>query len=291
MIRAITKDGSARCVLTDSSNIVARAAQIHGDTLAVNVVLGSVLTAASMMGSFMGEKDDLLTLRFAGDGDTGVVLASADYMGNVRGYIQNCAAQVDIINGKPDIPTAIGKGVLHVLRDLVDKEPYVGICDIMHGDVASDITQYYQDSEQLPTACIIGVMPRKELDELSDRLPFVAGGALVQLLPFADDAVAIKLEENVNKLPSLTSLLGERSLEEIAELIFDGIEYEIFDEFDSMYKCACSRDKTDAALSALGDTELDKLIADEEETVLTCQFCDQVYRYTKDELKARKQKK
>lgn len=281
LIRGITKDGSARIIVVDSTAIVNKAAEIHVTAPTATAALGRVLTAASMMGSLLGEKDDLLTLRFKGDGTAGSVMASADYMGNVRGYISNPAADPPKrLDGKLNVAAAIGKGTLYVLRDAAGlPEPYVGALKIQSGEIAEDIAAYYAQSEQVPTVCALGVRVGKDYKAIS------AGGVLLQLLPFADPAIIDKIEENLKDIPPISNLIESHDLESIAAMYLKGIEFELFDSMSCAYRCVCSRKKTDGALLATGKDEIRDMIA-EGGTELKCQFCGKTYNYSKEDLEA-----
>lgn len=279
LIRAMTRDGSARAILLDAKDIVSKAIEIHKTLPTASAALGRTLTAASLMGSLLGEKTDLLTLRFKGDGGGGTVVATSDYMGNVRGFIQNPTCDLPLKeNGKLDVANCVGKGSLYVLRDTGGAEPYVGVSQIVSGEIAEDIAYYYATSEQLPTVCALGVLVDR------DYSCKAAGGLLLQLLPFANESMIDQIEANVQKAGNITLLLTKHSPEEILSIYLDGIEYDIFDELDCKYQCACSREKTDAALLSLGKDELEKMIAASSKTELTCQFCDCVYTYSKGDL-------
>lgn len=280
IIRAMTTDGSVRAAVIDSREIVERAVEIHRTLPTATAALGRTLTAASLMGCLMPEKENLITLSFRGDGIGGQILASADYIGNVRGYIQNPLADPPRKpNGKLDVGTCVGKGLLNVMRETGAPEPYVGTSSIVTGEIAEDIAAYYVSSEQIPTICALGVLVGK------DRHCLVAGGALIQLLPGADPDVVDLLERNAAALPPVTTVLSDGKPEDYLALMLKGIPYELFDEMQPSYKCVCSRDKTDRALISIGKKELQDLINDPKPTVLTCQFCDKVYDYSKDELK------
>lgn len=281
LIRGITKDGSARIIVTDSTAAVNKAVEIHTTAPTATAALGRVLTAASMMGSLLGEKTDLLTLRFKGDGEAGSIMASADYMGNVRGYIANPAADPPKRpDGKLNVAAAVGKGNLYVLRDTAGlPEPYVGVLEIPSGEIAEDIAAYYAQSEQVPTVCALGVRVGRDYKVLS------AGGVLLQLLPFADPEVIDKIEENLKDIPPISNLVAEHDLEYIAGLYLKGIDFELFDSMECGYRCECSRKKTDAALLATGVDEIKDMIA-EGGTELKCQFCGKAYKYSKEDLEA-----
>jgi molecular chaperone Hsp33 len=279
LVRAMTSDGSARILALDSTDIVNRAAEIHGNTMAVNLIMGRVLTAASLMGSLLGDKKDLLTVNIKGDGNVGSVLASSDYMGNVRGYMFNPEAEVYLgEDSLPDIGASIGEGVLQVLRDTGEGEPYCGLSVLKNGDISSDIAKYYAESEQIPTVCVFSVNPNK------DGTGFISGGIIIQLLPFADEELIDKIEKNLESVRNISHILENGHTEEIIAEYMKGIEYDIFDVFKSEYRCYCSEEKTDKALISLGKEELQSLIDDGIPTEMTCRFCDKIYKYSKDRL-------
>ncbi len=281
IIRAITQDGSARAIIIDARDIVERAREIHGTTPTATAALGRTLIAASLAGSMLGEEEDCMTIRFKGNGVGGAVVATSDWCGNVRGFIQNPSAELPLrADGKLDVGGCIGSGELYILRDVSgSNEPYVGISEIQTGEVGDDIAYYYATSEQIPTVCALGVLVDRDMSVKQ------AGGALVQLLPFADDEITDILERNASKMRPVTEILENGTLTDVLNEVFDGIEYDIFDTIECSYKCACSREKTETALISLGEKELTELINSEEETVMTCGFCDAVYKYSKEELK------
>lgn len=279
LVRAMTADGSARILALDSTDITKRAAEIHGNTMAVNLVMGRVLTAASLMGSLLGDKKDLLTVSFKGDGEAGSVLASSDYMGNVRGYMVNPNANIYIgEDGLPDIKKAIGEGVLQVLRDVGEGEPYSGISVLKNSDISSDIALYYAESEQIPTVCVFSVAPASKSNG------FISGGIIIQLMPFADESVADVIESNLYNVRSVSEILENGSVEDVVEEFMRGIEYDIFDNMNAEYKCYCSEEKTDRALISLGKEELQAIIDDDIPTEMSCRFCDRIYTYSKERL-------
>ena len=281
ILRAMTKDGSARAIILDGRDIVERARQIHNTTPVATAALGRTLLATSLAGSMLGEKEDVITIRFKGDGVGGSVVATSDWCGNVRGFIQNPSADLPLrADGKLDVGGCIGQGELYILRDAGGNEPYVGISKIQTGEVGDDIAYYYATSEQIPTVCALGVLVDRDYTVLR------AGGALIQLLPFYDDEVAEKLEQNAAKMRPVTKILSEGTLEDVLVEVLDGIEYDLFDEIECEYKCACSREKTDNALISLGARELTDMIENGEDvTEMTCSFCDEVYKYSKSDLK------
>lgn len=280
IIRAITKDGSARAIIIDARDIVERARQIHNTTPTTTAALGRTLIATSLAGSMLGEEQDVITVRFVGNGVGGTIIATSDWCGNVRGLIGNPSADLPLrSDGKLDVGTCVGQGELYILRDTGGSEPYVGVSKIQTGEIGDDIAYYYATSEQVPTVCALGVL----IDR--DYTVKEAGGALVQLLPFADEEVAEKLEENAQKMRPVTEILADGTLEDVLNAVFDGIEYDVFDKIECSYKCVCSREKTDKALISLGEKEITEMIESEDETVMTCGFCDSVYKYSKSDLK------
>lgn len=288
IFRAMTEDGSARIHVINSTAIVNEAIRIHGTAPTATAALGRVLTATSMMGAMLGEKENSLSLTIKGSGIAGTVLAVADYYGNVRGYISNPLADKERKpNGKLDVSGIIGPGTLTVAKDVGDDQPYNGTIELVSGEIAEDVAQYYATSEQCPTLCALGVL----VDV--DYTCKAAGGVLIQLLPFADEAVIAKLEQNAASLVNLSHRFAEgMTNEEIAAMALEGISYSPFDELEVDYKCTCSRERTERAVLSLGKTEIEKLLDEAEaegkprELELSCQFCNKAYVFTEKDLKA-----
>jgi molecular chaperone Hsp33 len=280
IIRAITRDGSARIFAEDSKDIVQEAIRIHDTTPVCSAALGRVLTAASLMGTLLKDEEDALTLSFRGDGPAGKIVVSSDWKGNVRGFIQNPHVDLPLKpNGKLDVSAAVGRGEMYVNRETGEGLPYSGISKIVSGEIAEDMAYYFASSEQVPTLCALGVLVDTDWSCLA------AGGILIQLMPFADEKIIDIIEENQKNIPSLTNLLKEKSLEEVMGEYLKGIEFDVFDEISCGYVCKCSRDKTDRALVALGKEELEKMVEAGENININCQFCDKKYVYTPVEIK------
>lgn len=279
ILRAITKDGSARIIAENSRDTVNESIRIHNTTPVCTAALGRTLTITSIMGSMLKNEEDSLTVSFRGDGKAGKIVVSSDWKGNVRGFIQNPNADLPLKpNGKLDVASAVGKGELYVNRDTGEGVPYSGISNIVSGEIAEDITYYFATSEQVPTLCALGVLVDTDWSCLA------AGGILIQLLPYADESIIDILEQNRKNIPSFTTLIKENTLEEVIAAYLKGIEYDIFDEITCGYECKCSRYKTDTALIALGREELEKLANTPENISMQCQFCDKNYVYTPAEI-------
>jgi len=276
LFRAMTRDGSAQILVLNSKDIVNKAIYYHKTAPTASAALGRVLTATSMMGSALKDRDNSITVNFRGDGPSGHVLAVSDYKGNVRGYIQNPHTDLPRKpNGKLDVGAAIGSGTLNVVKDVGEKEPYIGITNIVSGEVAEDITSYFAESEQIPTVCSLGVL----VD--TDGSCKAAGGVMIQLLPFAAEDTIAAIEKNVPLISSVSSLFDKGlTNKQIADIALDGIDYDPFDEYEVSYKCNCSRDRLGKALTTVDPYELYNIFSEQKEVELCCQFCNMKYRYT-----------
>ena len=276
MLRAMSRDGSARAFVLNSTAIVNEAIRFHHTTPTATAALGRVLTAASFMGSMLKEKEHSLTLRFHGDGPAGTILAVADYYGNVKGYIEH--PEVDLpckANGKLDVGGAVGKGTLSLSRDVGLKEPYTSQAPITSGEIAEDLTNYYATSEQTPTLCALGVLVAPDYSCSG------AGGVLIQLLPYPDEETVSLLERNAAFLSSVSSMFASgKTNEEILKVAFQDIPYDLFDELEVSYQCDCSRDRTARALIAIGKKEVDAILEEQGKVEVCCHFCDKRYIFT-----------
>ena len=287
LIRCITSDGAVMASVIDSTDIVAQSEQYHKSSAVVTAALGRLLTATSMMGNMLKGKDNTITVRINGGGPVGSLVAVADYDGNVRGYASNPIVEIPLKkNGKLDVSGAVGRdGTLFVTRNVGLKEPYNGHTRIVTGEIAEDITAYYAISEQIPTACALGVLINPDLTVKA------AGGFIIQLLPGVDDKTAELVERSVNELPQLTTLLSEgKSCEDIVKMALKDFDVEVLYEQTVEYKCNCSRGKAEKVLASLGGEELDKLILDQDTTEIECHFCDKRYNFSREELKKIKDK-
>ena len=281
MVRAISKDGFVKAVAVSTRDLTERARQIHKTLPVATAALGRTLLAASMMGDMLKIDGASLTLQIKGGGPLGTVLAVSDNSGNVRGYVQDPHVELrEKAPGKLDVGWAVGtEGSLTVIKDLCMKEPYVGTVPLVSGEIAEDITSYFAESEQIPTACALGVL----VDV--DQSVQCAGGYLIQLLPGADDAAISAIEQGIARVGPVTEALrGGLSARELVEQVLSEFQLEVLSEEPVEYRCYCSRERVTRALISMGREELNSLIREQGRAELTCQFCDKVYHYTNEEL-------
>lgn len=281
IVRGVTRDGSVRFFVIDSKEIVNKAIGYHHTTPVCTAALGRVLTGASLMGCMLKNRGDTLTLQFRGDGPAGTVMGVSDFCGNVKGYIANPEADLPLKeNGKLDVGGVIGKGGMYVLKDEGAQEPYIGVSEIVSGEVAEDLTAYFAASEQTPTLCALGVL----VDV--DRSCRAAGGIIVQVLPGADEAVIGRIENNAGRLANVSSLFDEGMTPEgVAALALEGVEYDLFDEIPVAYLCDCSRERMGRGIASLPESDLDEIFSDRDEAEAVCRFCGKKYRFKREELR------
>ena len=283
IIRMIARDAPIKAMAIQGKALVERARSIHHTMPVATAALGRTLMAASMIGQQLKEEDGSVTVRVSGGGPLGNILAVSDSGGNVRGYVQN--GQVDLpLKGpaKLDVGRAVGtQGSLTVIKDLCLKDPYVGTVPLVSGEIAEDITAYFAESEQIPTACALGVLVDTDLSVAA------AGGYLIQLLPGADDGVIDKVEEGIARMGTVTQHLSKGMTPEtlLREVLF-AFDLELLETVPVEYRCYCSRERMKNALRSMGKKELLDLIAEQGRAELTCQFCDSVHVFEQAELEA-----
>ena len=281
LVRAMTRDGFVKAVAVTTTDIVERARQIHKTLPTATAALGRLLSAASMMGNMQKVENGSITLQVKGGGPLGTVLAVSDAEGNVRGYVQN--GQISILEkyrGKLDVGAAVGTdGMLTVIRDLQMKEPYVGSVELVSGEIAEDVANYFVQSEQCPTACALGVL----VD--TDQHVRAAGGYIIQLLPGAPEQTIDLIEAGIQKAGAVTTLLdGGLSAQGLLETVLSGLDLEILETSPVSYKCYCSRDRVTSTLISLGKKEMQQIVEDRETIHVECQFCDTIYDFAPEEI-------
>lgn len=282
IVRYITDDGSAFVIAADTTDVVARAEQIHKTSAVNTAALGRLMTAASMMGDMLKGKDDSITLRLNGGGPAGSVIAVSDSDGNVRGYVQNPVVEIPLNEaGKLDVKGTVGtNGYLFVMKDIGLNEPYVGQTQIVSGEIAEDITNYYATSEQTPTVCALGVLVNPDLTVAA------AGGFMIQLLPGCPEEMIDKIEYAMQDIEPVTTMLSNgMSPDDIAKRALKNISIDKLDESKIEYRCNCSKERVEAALISTGRESLEEMAESDEDTCVECHFCDRVYKFTPDDIK------
>ncbi|MCC8196043.1 MAG: Hsp33 family molecular chaperone HslO [Ruminococcus sp.] len=280
IVRTISKDASVVCSAIDGTDIVSEIEKIHKTSAVVTAALGRLAMGTSLIGFGLKDEGDSVTLRINGGGPIGSLTAVSDYLGNVKCYCDNNIVEIPLRpDGKLNVGGAVGTdGTLSVIKDLGLKEPYIGQTELMSGEIAEDITEYFAESEQTPTVCALGVLVNPDLTVKR------AGGFLLQLLPFAPDESIDIIERNISKISSVTSLMEQgMSAEDIALMTLDGLEPNVLDDFEVSYRCDCSRERTERILKSLGEKELRELSQDET-TEVKCHFCGKAYKFTSAEI-------
>lgn len=282
IVRAISTDGLVQAAAICSRELTERARQIHHASPVATAALGRALAGASMMGNALKGQGASLTLQIKGGGPLGTVLAVSDAEGNVRGYVAN--PQVDLPlrdDGKLDVGGAVGgEGTITVIKDLHMKEPYVGTIDLLGGEIAEDVAGYFVESEQIPTACALGVLVDR------DQSVKAAGGYLIQLMPGAGEDVITKVEGGIMAAGPVSALLDKNDdPEQLLRDVMSDFDLKVLETCPVSYKCYCSRERVERALISLGRNELEQMLSEQGGCQLTCQFCDAVYDFSAEDLK------
>ncbi len=274
-------DGFVKAVAIRSTEMVQRAVQIHGTTANATAAFGRALTASSMMGNMQKVENGSMTLQIRGGGPIGTITCVSDPEGNVRGCVTNPHMPlVEKYPGKLDVGATVGtNGTLTVIRDLQMKEPYIGSVQLVSGEIGDDVTAYFAQSEQTPTACALGVL----VDV--DQSVKVAGGYLLQLLPGAPDEVIDKLEQGIQRAGAVTAMLEQgMTPEDILGQVCGDLGIVFMETQEVSYKCYCSRERVTKALISLGKEELTQIVEEGETFPVECQFCDEKYLFTPEDV-------
>ena len=281
LVRGMTMDGFVKCVAIRSTELVRRGAEIQGTTPNATAAFGRCLTAASMMGNMQKVENGSMTLQVRGGGPIGTITVVSDPEGNVRGCVTEPKVPlVEKFPGKLDVGATVGTdGTLTIIRDLQMKEPYIGSTPLVSGEIGDDVTAYFAQSEQTPTACALGVLVNPDLSVK------VAGGYLVQLLPGAPDEIIDKLEEGIRRAGAVTPMLeADMTPEDILGQVCGDLGVLFFEPQEVSYKCYCTRERVEGALISLGKQELAEIAAEGKTFPVECQFCDTVYEFTKEDI-------
>jgi molecular chaperone Hsp33 len=286
ILRAMTRDGSARVLVINSRQIVNDAIKFHKTSPTASAALGRLVTATSVIGTMLPENGDTVTISIQGDGEAGRLLAVGDYFGNVKGYIQNPLANPPKKpNGKLDVGAAIGEGTISFVKSVGNIEPQIGTIELVSGEIAEDIATYFAKSEQIPTVLSLGVLVDTDYSCLA------SGGVLIQLMPFPDEETVDLIERNASDLVNISRYFAAgKTNEEIMEIAMRDIPFDIFDTIEVGYKCDCSAKRMKEKIKSLGKAEILKMLDEQEaegkprELTAICRFCNSEYTFTEKEL-------
>lgn len=280
IVRATAGDGQVRAFAATTGNLVEEARRRHNTGPVATAALGRLLTAGAMMGSMMKNDTDVLTLQIKGDGPLGGITVTADAKANVKGFVENPDAMLPPKNGKLDVGGAVGIGLLNVIKDMGMKEPYVGQTILQTSEIAEDLTYYFATSEQVPSSVGLGVLMNK------DNTVHCAGGFIVQVMPFVTDEVLSRLEENIQKISSVTQMLDDgHTPEQMLERVLEGLDIEITDTIPANFSCNCSHERIEKAIISIGKKDIQSMIDEGKEVEVKCHFCNTAYKFSVEELK------
>ena len=281
IVRAMAAGRQIRAFAAVTTETVETARKNHNTSPVATAALGRLLTGGAMMGVMMKGEKDILTLQIHAGGPLNGITVTADSMGRVKGYVGNPNVCIPAnAKGKLDVAGAVGVGFMNVIKDMGLKEPYMGQVALQTSEIAEDLTYYFVTSEQVPSAVGLGVLMNK------DNTVRQAGGFIVQLMPFAEEAVIARLEENVQKITSVTSLLEEgHTPESLLERVLEGFDVEINDTVPTEFYCNCSKERVEKALISIGRKDLNELIQEGKDVEMNCHFCNTNYVFSVEELK------
>lgn len=281
LIRGIDKEGTIRFFAATTTNLVERARQLHNTSPTATAALGRALTAAAILGVTLKNEDDILTFKIKGDGPIGNIVTVANNRGEVKGYVGNPYADLPgRSDGKLDVAGLVGKnGYLMIIKDMGLKEPYIGYTNLVSGEIAEDLANYFYASEQQPTAISLGVLVDTDISARA------AGGYMIQLLPGVRDEYIDRIEEIIKNAKPISTLVDEGlSAEGILKELFGEFQVEILDRIPLKFSCDCSREKTRKILISLGKEELSRIIEEDGKAEVVCHFCNKKYNFTREEL-------
>ena len=280
MVRATAADDHIRAFAATTRNMVEEARRAHNTSPVATAALGRLLTGGAMMGTMMKGEEDLLTLQIRGDGPLRGIVVTADSHGNAKGYVYEPEVLLHANEkGKLDVSGAVGKGSLQVIRDLGLKEPYVGNCDLISGEIAEDLTYYFATSEQVPSSVGLGVLMEK------DNTVKRAGGFIIQLMPYTGEEVISALEKKLAGIPSVTTMLDQgMTPENILEELLGSFGLQFNEKVPLNWRCDCSKKRVEKALISIGEDEIRKMVQEGKEIEVCCHFCNKKYRFQVQEL-------
>ena len=281
LVRGMSMDGFVKAVAIRSTGLVRRGAEIQRTTPNATAAFGRALTAASMMGNMQKVENGSMTLQIRGGGPIGTITVVSDAEGNVRGCVTEPRVPlVEKYPGKLDVGATVGtNGTITVIRDLQMKEPYIGSTELVSGEIGDDVTAYFAQSEQVPTACALGVLVDR------DTSVKVAGGYILQLLPGAPEETITALEEGIQRAGAVTPMLeAGMTPEDILGQVCGSLGVVFMETAEVGYKCYCSRQRVERALISLGREELTQIMEEGKPFPVECQFCDTVYTFTPEDV-------